>query len=329
MRQAVRSRSRNAHHHPERNPRLHSCRKGPIFIRDESPAAPGSLRALIMLPALRNRSQSSHMSDTENIVGPSRDTWKKTFRTYYPQWRLLDDRYVRQPPDQVARDLDLAREFITRDLSDPAPPLYRIWTNRRCLVATRREERLPAFEEAAAASAERGWPVVLRDSGGTVVPHDPAFLQLTLLLPRLGAEEPGTDEIYRLLCGPVMEALAALKVPVGYGEVPRSFCDGRFNLVSRRRKLAGTAQRWRGGIPGHPVREGMILAHLTLFVDGDLPEATRAVNRFLQEAGGKGNFDSDAMITVVEARHGLETRPPVDDLDLARVRAQLADVLAR
>jgi octanoyl-[GcvH]:protein N-octanoyltransferase len=198
--------------------------------------------------------------------------------------------------------------MLEADPKAPPPPVFRVWSNVQCLVATRREERLDGFEAALRTSEARGWPVVLRDSGGTVVPHLAGSLHLTLLLPRREAGEPGTDQVYRMLCEPVRETLASLGLDADYGQVPRSFCDGRYNLVHEGRKLAGTAQRWRGGIPGHPVRPGVIVSHLTLWVEGDMAEATLSVNRFLDEAGAEGDFDPAAATTVRQAA-GVEKEP--------------------
>lgn len=250
-------------------------------------------------------------------------------RATYGPWRVLDDRRDDDPVARVARDLRIAGEIARANGAAPAQPVFRVWTNRRALVATRRETRLPRFVEAAEASAERGWPVVVRDSGGTLIPHLPGTLHLTLLLPRLRSGEPGVDAVFRGLCAPVIETLRECGVDAAYGSVPKSFCDGRFNLVSQGRKLAGTAQRWRGGIPGAPVRPGFVLAHLSLFVDGDMPWATEAVNRFLRQAGGTGAFDPHAAITVREARgdgapNGLD-RPAL----VREVREALVDRLRR
>ena len=57
------------------------------------------------------------------------------------------------------------------------------------------------------------------------------------------------------------------------------------------------------------MRPGIILSHLTLWAEGDMAEATRAVNRFLDEAGGDGDFDPEAAATVRSAA-GDEARPP-------------------
>ena len=253
-------------------------------------------------------------------------SWRSLLRTFYPAWRVVRDEGLPGDPGSGVEGDEREAVRVTVDGSGPTPPpLYRIWRNLRCLVATRREARLPRFSEAAVASAARGWPVVTRTSGGTMVPHLPGSLHLSLLLPRLREREPGTDEIYRFLAEPVREALAALGLETGYGTIPRSFCDGRFNLVAGGKKLAGTSQRWTGGLPGHPVRPGFVLAHLTLFVTGDMAEATRAVNRFLREAGPEGgseggsngggepteSFDPEAAVTVTELM-GARSPTPSD-----------------
>lgn len=265
---------------------------------------------------------------TTSTESATESDWRALLEAFYPPWKVLDDPHLRAPHDQVGEDLRLAEQVRAEPGPGVAGPLYRVWSNRQCLVATRREERLPDFDAAREASEARGWPVVLRDSGGTVVPHLPSSLHLTLLLPRLDTGEPGTDEVYRMLCEPVRQVLTSIGLDTTYGQVPRSFCDGRFNLVSGSRKLAGTAQRWRGGIPGHPVRPGMVMAHLTLWVDGDMVGATRAVNRFLEEAGGNGGFDPAATTTLAEVARA-SGGPTGSSPDPYGVRTALLAALSR
>ncbi|NBB86851.1 MAG: protein ligase [Bacteroidetes bacterium] len=239
-------------------------------------------------------------------------SWRERLSAYYPRWAVRVDADVQRPEKlnpqaQVAGDVALAHALLDAP-EDVAPHagLYRVWANTQCLVVTRREERLPSFAGAVHASAARGWPVVVRDSGGTTVPHLPGTLLLTLLLPRRRAAdppvpEPRADEVFTILCEPVIEAVAGLGVTATYGAVPRSFCDGRFNLVVHDRKIAGTAQRWRGGLPRYPVRDGFIMAHLALYVDADMQAATHAVNTFLADAGSAEAFDPEQMITLGDA----------------------------
>lgn len=216
-------------------------------------------------------------------------------------WELRQDGEASDPRSGVEADLELARAVARGE----AGPTFRLWRNPRGLVVTARERRLPRFDEAVHALEGEGWPTVIRDSGGTAIPHDPGFVQLSLVLPRptgaagpaRGGEPLSLEEVYRALLAPVRMALRGLGVFSEFGTVPGSFCDGRFNLVAAGRKLAGTSQRWRAraddGAPG-----GYVLAHMTLFAEGDVAGGTRAVNRFQEIAGGDDRFDPEASGTV-------------------------------
>lgn len=253
-------------------------------------------------------------------------SWRRFLRDRYPPWNVLDDPAPSAPAAQVGRDLQLA-ESIARAPGDLATaPLYRVWTNQRCLVVTKREQRLDGYAAAAVASAARGWPVVLRDSGGTVVPHLPTTVLLTLILPRRTAPEPRAEAVFECLGAPAIEALDALGIAADYGAVPHSFCDGRFNLVADGRKIAGTAQRWRGGLPGHAVRAGFVLAHLALYVAADMAAATSAVTQFLEAAGRPATYDPAAMTTVRAVAPPALAALPAMTLH-TRVRRALLEVL--
>lgn len=218
--------------------------------------------------------------------------------------RPLDDRAPMDPAAAVARDFEWARAVG----EGRRAPTYRIWENRRSLVITAREARLPEVDTAATAARAEGWPVVARDSGGTAVPHGPGILQASLLLGQEGLEAHALEAVYEALCEPIRRALGDLGVHTDYGEVPGSFCDGRFNLVAQGRKIAGTSQRWRGGLAPTHRPGGHVVAHMILFVEADMVEATGAVNRFYERAGGTERFDPRAVITVSEFLRGQGRR---------------------
>ena len=75
---------------------------------------------------------------------------------------------------------------------------------------------------------------------------------------------------------------------------------GRFNLVASGRKIAGTSQRWRGGIPPSHRPDGSVLAHMVLFVEADMDRATHVVNRFYQAAGGDQVFDPGSVVSAAQ-----------------------------
>jgi len=213
-------------------------------------------------------------------------------------WRIDDDLAAGEAvAERVARDAALLEAVRT----GAAPATARVWENARCLVVARSDRRLPGFAAAAAALAAAGWPVVVRESGGSAVPQGPGILSLSLAF----RPAPGTpctiESIYDALCRPVEDALARLGVAAARGEVPGAFCDGRYDLAVLGRKIAGTAQRWRAGPAGPSPERGAVLAHAVLLVDVPLAEASAAVNRFYAAAGGARRCDTGASITLREA----------------------------
>jgi octanoyl-[GcvH]:protein N-octanoyltransferase len=212
------------------------------------------------------------------------------------RWEIRDEGPAGSPAASVARDAELL-EAVRRG----APPVARVWENARCLVAARSDARLPRFAEAAEAMARAGWPVCVRESGGTTIPQGPGILSLTLVFrPPPGA--PFTIEAgYDAVCRPIERALAALGLASARGAVGAAFCDGRFDLSIGGRKIAGTAQRWRA-VPGGPNPErGAVLLHAVLLADPDRSEGIGAVNRFYERAGSERHADPAASITLREA----------------------------
>jgi lipoate-protein ligase A len=208
-----------------------------------------------------------------------------------------------------------------------APATARVWQNARALVVARGDQRLPRFEAARAALGAEGWPVVVRESGGTAVPHGPGVLLLSLAFRPPPGAACTLEATYALLCAPLAGALARLGVPSAPGHAPGSFCDGRFDLLAFGRKIAGTAQRWRAGPGGASPERGAVLCHAALLVDLDLAAATAAVNRFYEAAGSPRRCEPSASIDLREAlaRAGspLSAEPDL----VGALRAALARVL--
>ncbi|MFQ5773354.1 MAG: biotin/lipoate A/B protein ligase family protein [Kiloniellaceae bacterium] len=241
-------------------------------------------------------------------------------------WAVRDDHDGGRPEARVARDADLGRK-AARGIG---PPTVRVWDNGRALVVGRGETGLPRFGAAVAALAEEGWPVVVRDTGGTAVPQGPGIVNLSLVMPRHEEHRVSLEAVYHALCAPLGRALHGMGVAVAFGEVPGSFCDGRYNLVARGRKIAGTAQAWR--IDGGPGRRGRgyVLAHASLLVDCDLVPAIEIVNRFYRLAeAGRRPVSAEGATTVRECVAAVCRTPGqrrVPDLT-GEMRARIVEAL--
>ena len=95
-----------------------------------------------------------------------------------------------------------------------------------------------------------------------MVPQSPATVNLQLAYPaRTTHPAVAAEQHYRHLCALLQKLFAAFAIPTDYQSVPGSFCDGRFNLASGGRKIAGTAQYWqrRGAPQQHTVLASAVI----------------------------------------------------------------------
>ncbi|WP_374525285.1 biotin/lipoate A/B protein ligase family protein [Sphingopyxis sp.] len=155
----------------------------------------------------------------------------------------------------------------------------RLWTNSRCLVTTRRFARMEGFADAAATSRARGWPVFVRTSGGTTVVHRPGILNFSLYeIAPVGAVD--INACFQRFTERLIIGFAAIGVSAETGWVKGSYCDGRFNIVSGRKKIAGTAclVRKSGGWFG-------VLAHAAINIEGDTQADLAAITAFERGLG--------------------------------------------
>jgi lipoate-protein ligase A len=206
-----------------------------------------------------------------------------------------------------------------RDAAASGRASAHLWTSRQALVVPRSYERAPRWREACAASAEAGWPVQVRLSGGGLVPQGPGVLNLSLVWRAPTAQPTNTDAVYRALCGGLAAAFARLGIAAQAQHVQGSFCDGRYNLAVAGAKLAGTAQSWRR-IDGTPV----VLAHAVMLVDADPCALTERCNLFEAALGQERRYRPDAVTSVAVAR----SQATGDATVAADLREQVRQVVA-
>lgn len=169
---------------------------------------------------------------------------------------------------------------------------WRLWTNRQCLVTTRRFAVTPRFADAALASTRRGWPVFVRASGGTTVAHRPGILNASYFEAWRGDGDEVTRR-FRIFCEHLAASIRSVGVSTGLGHVHGSYCDGSLNLVSGGQKLAGTASlvRRRGDYIG-------LLCHASIGVTGHVAADVEAIERFEAELGFRPSYSEDVHTTL-------------------------------
>lgn len=178
------------------------------------------------------------------------------------------------------------------------PDEVRIWATRRALVAPFSYHKKHRFAQAVRVSAERGWPVAVRKSGGGVTPQGPGILNVSLGLMTCPRRPVSINQAYELLTRPIIEALADLGIVADCKPVPDSFCDGRFNIAVGDRKLVGTAQR-RTAVSQERQQSG-ILAHALILFDVDAEATSSAINDFQEFLGEPSDFRATAQTSISE-----------------------------
>lgn len=209
------------------------------------------------------------------------------------------------PLAEMEFDRALAHERAMLAAADGGPGMsWSLWRTGTCIVVPRSHTVRPGFEDAVAASAARGYPVHVRDTGGGAVVQGAGVVNLSMVF-SIGPdvrERIGTS--YRVLCEPVMAMLRARGIEGAFRSIPGTMCDGIYNIVVGARKLAGTAQRWRGLGRGRP-GEHAVLAHLALFSDLDHAAAAAAINALYADIGIDSGIEASTHINWAE----IESRP--------------------
>ena len=179
-----------------------------------------------------------------------------------------------------------------------------IWTTSRSLVVPRRFTHNSNFARAKKKSRERGWPVVVRDSGGGVTPQGDGILNVTYAY--VCHRHPSISEVYNEICDPVIRLANEFGEKASCGHVNGSFCDGQYNVVCRARKLAGTAQR-RSRQRG-PASKAVLFAHALILVDHDLVSSTHALNQLYQDLDDQLTVNAEAHVNLNNLSMELPTR---------------------
>lgn len=200
----------------------------------------------------------------------------------------------------VEAGLDAERDLLERVHAGEQDWGLLLWRpSDSALVMPHRLSRLPGFLAADISCAAQGWPIALRDTGGEPVPQSPAVLNVALAyaVPPEDDEQARIETAYLRLCEPICQWLGAQGLVPGLGEVEGAFCDGRYNVTLGRRKLAGTAQRWRRRqADGRHV----VLTHAAVLLENQREAMVSVVNRFYRACGVEQSCRAQSHVALEE-----------------------------
>jgi lipoate-protein ligase A len=197
----------------------------------------------------------------------------------------------------IAEEMQLLEDVLAR----PERGVLRLWRTSPCLVVTSLLAHRPEFGAAAEASAKRGWPVVVRRTGGGPVPQTSGTLNVSLAYATPRDQTPGIDAAFRHFADAMLSALQSCGVTAVVGEIEGSCCPGRYDIAiptdQGGKKIIGIAQRRRQGAKDGALLSA-VLVHAMVWVEGELNPEIDQLERFLDEAGARIHFRREVMGTL-------------------------------
>lgn len=176
-----------------------------------------------------------------------------------------------------------------------------VWQPTPSLVVPGSYRRHAGFEAACQRSQQEGWPVLVRRSGGGLVPQGPGMLNFSHAWRTTARLGDAMETVYQALCSLLQQVLEPFGHETDCEAVEGSFCDGRYNLALNGRKVAGTAQYWQR----LDAQQHLVLAHACVLVEADLGGLTDRANRFEAWLGQPRRYRTEVIANL--AVPGLDT----------------------
>lgn len=122
-----------------------------------------------------------------------------------------------------------------------APPTLRLWAHPKTVVLGIPDTRLPYIEDGVKYLANKGYHVIVRNSGGLAVALDAGVLNMSLILPQM--KRLSIDAAYEIMYHFIQQMLQNYTNEIAAYEIVGSYCPGDYDLSIQGKKFAGISQR--------------------------------------------------------------------------------------
>lgn len=150
-----------------------------------------------------------------------------------------------------------------------SPPILRTWVHPKTVVLGIPDTRLPHIADGVRFLANKGYNVIVRNSGGLAVALDEGVLNISLILPNI--RHLSIDEGYEAMYHFVKHMLSDVTSEIKAYEIVGSYCPGDYDLSIDGIKFAGISQR--------RVRDGAAI-QIYLDVEGNSQERASLIRTF-------------------------------------------------
>ncbi|WP_256758546.1 lipoate--protein ligase family protein [Cohnella sp. WQ 127256] len=167
-------------------------------------------------------------------------------------------------------------ELLGRQTGAGGPSVCHLWRHPRAFVIGTKDSRLTGAAEAVRWLKDRGYDVLVRNSGGAAVPLDLGVINVSLIMPIDEKDTRGFHADFERMYVMIRQALAGHGYSIQRGEVVGSYCPGDYDLHIEGLKFCGIAQR-------RQVRAMIIQAFI--IVEGSGAARAELVKAFYDRAG--------------------------------------------
>lgn len=163
------------------------------------------------------------------------------------EWRIIDH-------SSIGPQFDAKQSFAIDDTlcyvvgKGESAPVARSWVHHQTIVLGIQDTKVPYLADGIHFLKEKGYHVIVRNSGGLAVVLDEGVLNLSLILPET---EKGIDihRGYDTMWELIRYMLREYDVKIEAREIIGSYCPGSYDLSIFGKKIAGISQRrLRGGV---------------------------------------------------------------------------------
>ena len=154
------------------------------------------------------------------------------------------------------------------------PATARAWVHQNTIVLGIQDSKLPFLEEGIQYLKEKGYDVIVRNSGGLAVVLDEGVLNLSLIFPE---KDKGIDinRGYDAMWELVKSMFAEYHQEIEAREIVGSYCPGSYDLSIKGKKFAGISQR--------RIRKG-VAVQIYLCVNGSGSKRAETIKEFYEHS---------------------------------------------
>lgn len=163
------------------------------------------------------------------------------------EWRVIDQ-------IKLGKTFEAQQSFAIDDTlctvvgQNKSSAVVRAWVHTNTIVLGIQDTKLPYIQDGIHFLKEKGYRVIIRNSGGLAVVLDNDILNISLILTESKQKidiHSGYDAMWEL----IKLMLKSFPVKIEAKEIQGSYCPGSYDLSIENRKFAGISQRRvRGGV---------------------------------------------------------------------------------